>query len=108
MIPRVEAQVLIVELIGGRNLPAVANRRRRNLGEEPVDEDLESIVTVITVAAVPTNDDKLLAKESVPEPIEFRGFGKIARQPILDIVLHPLDGVPRTAHREGYKKEDYD
>ena len=63
------------------------------------------LIVFIAMAAFPTHHDELLAQEMLAEPIEVIGFGISTGQPIFDVVLHRLHGLPSAAHGEGHAEE---
>jgi hypothetical protein len=52
----------------------------------------------------PRDNDELLAHEMTAKPLQFGRFRKIGRQPILDVIRHPLHRHPRPAQRKGPQK----
>ena len=71
---------------------------------ELVDKKL--VTRIFLATTFPGDDDELLTKKQLAEPLQLPCFLEFLRQPVLDIVLHPLRHHLRTAQREGDEEAD--
>ena len=76
-----------------------------SFGGQLGQEQLEPLVVVVAVAAVPAHQHELLAEEVAAEFVQVPGFLKVLGQPVLDVVLHSLHGHPAPRRANGTKKK---
>ncbi len=79
---------------------------RLNLAPQLLDVQLEALV-ILRTSLPGQQDERLLAHKMLGEPRKLLGFFKAAREPVFDIVLHPLQRHPRAAQAEGDEKKHH-